>query len=457
MIKSQPITTSVSLFVIILIGFLVVLIGFQNKRWEAGLIIKSDASVYYAYLPAAFIHQDLYFEYATDFPEIFGTTWRTRADNNNRVVKMSMGNAIMWTPFFGFASLYCLSTGQQPTGYSEPYHFFIFMASVFYLLLGLLFLRKLLLLFVNEIATSITMMVIVFGTNLLYYTAIESGMSHVNNFFLITTFFYLWIQWFKKPRITRSVFLGLTIGLITLIRPVNILVVLMPVFYWAFQKETWQYKITFLNQNLKHLLIIVVFSFLSFFPQLLYWKIVTDQWWFYSYMNERFFFNSPHIFDGLFSFRKGWLIYTPVMLLAFAGLFTMKNKATPFLWPLIITLTILIYVIFSWWCWWYGGSFGSRVMIDYYGLMALPMATFIQYCLSRPYWKKAIVGVLISFFILLNLFQMRQYVSSLLHYDSMSKELYLSIFLTQSRPDSYNEMLVKPDYAKALNGENESE
>jgi hypothetical protein len=174
-------------------------------------------------------------------------------------------------------------------------------------------------------------------------------------------------------------------------------------------------------------------------------------------MDEGFFFNSPHISDGLFSYRKGWFVYTPIMVFAVLGLFTMKKAAAAYRLPLILTLLVLIYVIFSWWCWWYGGSFGSRVMIDYYGLLALPLATFFQHTIYRSCWVKAMVSLLAVFFIFLNFFQMNQYTRSLLHYDSMSKDLYWSIFLTKNRPADYQDNMDIPDYTKALNGENESE
>ena len=85
----------------------------------------------------------------------------------------------------------------------------------------------------------------------------------------------------------------------------------------------------------------------------------------------------------------------------------------------MVTLGIAIYVVFSWWTWWYGGSFGSRPMIDYYGLMAFPMAALIQKLAETKWWIRIVTTTVFVFFIYLNQFQMSQYRTSLLHWDTI--------------------------------------
>src|SRR6185436_10253555 len=115
-----------------------------------------------------------------------------------------------------------------------------------------------------------------------------------------------------------------------------------------------------------------VLGILIFLPQLFYWKHQTGSWFFNSYLNEHFYFNNPHVFYGLFSFRKGWLVYTPIMFFALAGLYTLFKTMKEFFYPVLILFLLYIYVAFSWWCWWYGGSYGQRALIDIYPFLAVP-------------------------------------------------------------------------------------
>jgi hypothetical protein len=102
--------------------------------------------------------------------------------------------------------------------------------------------------------------------------------------------------------------------------------------------------------------------------------LVSGNWLFYSYGNEGFDFLHPHIFDGLFCFKNGWLSYTPIMLFALIGIMLMHDKNKKILLPLLTFLAIHIYVINCWWCWHYVNGFGNRPMVETYPLLAVPFA-----------------------------------------------------------------------------------
>ncbi|MCK4699417.1 MAG: hypothetical protein KAT38_03765, partial [Bacteroidales bacterium] len=112
-------------------------------------------------------------------------------------------------------------------------------------------------------------------------------------------------------------------------------------------------------------------------------------------------------------------------------------------------LIINIYLVFSWWCWWYGGSFGARILVESYAFLSLPLAAVIQKISEKRRIMRSVFIIIFGFLVWINLFQMRQYRISLLHWDSMSKKAYWGIFLKGSFPDKYQEMLDPPDYEKA--------
>ena len=445
----------VSYLIIFLTIFIIIILAFQQSKWKDQKILISDARIYYAYLPAAIIYHDLYFNFIGQLPEIYSKTWNNRSNNGNKVVKMTMGNSIMWLPFFLIAHTYASVSQFSNNGFSEPYHFMIFISSLFYLTLALLFLRRIIIRYYSEIAASITIFILVFGTNLLYYIVDEPGMTHINSFTLITIFIYYFLNWFEKPTKKISIFLGLLFGLIILIRPVNVVIILFPIIFLLLNIKPFSKLLQFISKNLKLILIALLFALIVNLPQLLYWKIVTDHWIFYSYQDEGFYFLSPKIIDGLFSFRKGWLVYTPLMAISFIGFFFIKKNDSSLQAPIIVTFTVFTYVTYSWWCWWYGGSFGSRPMIDMYGLLAIPFSSFIAFILERKFWIRIAFSIIVGFFVFLNIFQIHQYRLSLLHWDSMTKKTYTSIFLKKTWPKDYDKTLKKPDYQKALKGEAE--
>ena len=91
-------------------------------------------------------------------------------------------------------------------------------------------------------------------------------------------------------------------------------------------------------------------------------------------------------------------------------------------------------------------------MIETYALLSVPLASVIDQ-ISRRTWIVKLVGFLgMVFLIYLNLFQSRQYRTSQIHWDSMSKELYWEVFLNEDWPDNYKELLDPPDYESALQG-----
>lgn len=443
-----------SLAIIFIIIIIVSVLGKNVERWKHNEIINNDAVMYYAYLPAFCIYHDLTFQFVDSLPDDFkGRIWTFKAPNGNTTLKMTMGLAIGWIPFFYMAHLYTMFGDYPSDGYSEPYSVSIFVAAIFFLFVGLFFLRKLLLPFFEEKIIALVMIIVVFGTNLFRYVVDEPGMPHVYSFAWINMFLYFVYRWIQKPSWSLAIWLGITAGLATLIRPANGIILLFPFILILFSKGNLIRKGNIRALNLKTLSLSALFFFLMCLPQLIYWKTMTGNWLFYSYQDEGFYFLNPHILDGLFSYRKGWFIYTPVMLFSIIGFFFTSQNLKDWRNASLIFLSVFIFIVFSWWCWWYGGSFGARPMIDIYGILAIGLAAFINKIFSlKKVFIKLLFLIVLAFFIYLNQYQIKQYRTSLLHWDSMTKEVYYKILFTQKWPDGYDKMIQTPNYEKAKKG-----
>lgn len=437
--------------------FLILICAWYGRNldsWGKNRIIQNDVVSYYAYLPAAIIFSDLTFSFIQELPADFeGTIWLETAPNGKPILRMTMGLAVLWLPFFLLAHVTVHLTDASALGYSWPYSLSIFVAALFYLFAGLFFLRKILLKYVLDWIAAITLVLIVLATNLMYYVISEPGMSHVYSFALLALFLFYSLKWVQKPGLKNTLILGFLAGLIVLIRPVNILVLLFPAFTGVYSFRGFVQRLT---GNWKMIIIAGMAAILVWLPQLIYWKTQTGHFIFNSYMESgKFYFLDPEIVNGLFSYRKGWLVYTPVMIFGLVGIIFLRKKAAPLFLPVLLFVALNIYIVYSWWCWWYGGSFGSRPMIDMYGIMAIPLAVFIHKTWRMKIWVRGIAVIVLGGFLFLNQFQMTQYRTSMLHWDSMTKEAYWGIFGKKSWPEGYEQMIQVPDYEKALRGEEE--
>ena len=427
---------------------------YNIRSWkDPGRVIAWDVISYYAYLPATFIYHDItlkFIDQGTDYPEML--FWPNYTSDNQYVIKTSMGMSYVYAPFFFFAHATIGLTDYNPSGFSPHYKYFLVIGGIIFYLTGLIFLRRILIRYFNQLTASLTLIMIALGTNLFYYSSTEATMPHVYLFALTNIFLYITVKWYEAPGIGKSIILGILTGIISLIRPTNILIVIVFILLDIHRWNDVRLRLIFFRKHFYHIIIIVVLTFILWIPQFLYWKTVTGHWVFFSYIGERFFFLQPQIINGLFSFRKGWLLYTPVMIFALAGIPVLWKQRKEFFWPVLVLFMAYIYVIYSWWCWWYGGSLGSRPMIDIYGLLAIPMAAFLKWILERKQWVKL---SLIALFLMLGLkglyFNIQYYYGSV-HWDGMTREAYMKSFFRTKKFEELDELINIPDYSTAKEG-----
>src|SRR5690606_25911576 len=150
----------------------------------------------------------------------------------------------------------------------------------------------------------------------------------------------------------------------------------------------------FILQNLpKFLLAALLFALIGSL-QLLYWKYVTGHFLVYSYQEQSFSWLTPHFNKGFFSFRSGWLIYTPAMALSIIGFYWLNRYQPQISKSILIFSVLFIYICFAWDIWWYGGSLGIRAMVQAYAVLAFPLAAFTQFW-QQSKWKIPVVLFLV--------------------------------------------------------------
>ncbi len=420
---------------------------------QPGRVIQWDVIDYYGYLPAVFIYHDITLQFQDHYkgPHHF-VFWAKKTATGKYVFKMTMGLSFLYAPFFLVANQLVTHFGADSGGYSWPYQLAIVLAALFYLALGLILLAKVLRFYFSKRITGFTLLVLGLGTNLFWYSSLEPGMPHVYDFALASAFLYLTILWYQKISVGRSVLLGVVLGLLTLIRPVNVLFALFFLFFGIQDDGSVKRRWDLYKRKFHYLILITGVAFLVLIPQMIYWKTVTGSWIYYSYGNQGFFFLNPHLTDVLFSFRKGWFIYTPVMMFTVPGIYLLFRNYKAFFLPVLLLLAVYLYVVSSWWCWWYGGSLGQRELIDVYPLMALPLAAVIHWVLKQKSLGHSLAGLLVLLSVVLGLFYNVQYYYGAIHWDSMTRQAYFNSFGRVHPSSGFQKLLKSPDYDRALRG-----
>lgn len=395
-------------------------------------IIASDGKGYYAYLPATFIYHDLNFGFNDAIEEKYYDQ-NTRGDFRSKyhdevyIDKYFCGTAFLMTPFFLVAHGTTLATGGAADGYSFYYQMAIGLAAICYLGLGLIYFRKLLRSYqAGNNALTILPIVLVFGTNMFYYAVVECSMSHIYSFAAITMF-----MWYSRMFVIAHsnryfLYSAALLGLILLIRPVNGLVLL-----WVpFAAGSWP-KLAEAVASLKKRPLIVLAGGASIVAllslQLVIYKIQTGSFFIDAYGGESFNFFHPHVLDFLISYKKGLFVYLPITFVSLFGfVYLWKRSRYQAVW-LFVFLLALIYVLSSWWSWYYGGSFGTRPMVEFmavFGLLVLfAVKTFDK---KWPRITMTVLLLVLTAFCQLQTYQYRYYI---IHWSEMNQEKYWDAFL----------------------------
>lgn len=404
-------------------------------------VIDWDIALYYYYLPAAIIEGDLKLEEPI-------LNWQDRKVRlgeykNAYVAKMPLGTAVFYSPFFLLAHWLSPLLGYPQDGFNNLYPLALILSAVFFGLLGLFYLRKVLLTFTTEFISFWVLLFIWWGTNIPNYTLFEP-MSHIYGFFLFNIILWFSLQLKNSLSHKNFIILGISLGLAILVRPTNALFGIIPLISFL------QLGFKAIPINFSKIMFGIAGIIICLIPQFTYWHYMTGDFILYSYNNETFDFLNPEIYKALFSYRKGWFLYTPLALFGLIGFLHYTPRLKALKWPLLSLICLVIYISFSWWCWWYGGSFSSRVMIEYLAIIAIGLASILNKFSTR---SKLFFRLSFGLFFILSLqssFSIWQYRKGLIHHDSMSKELYWKSFGRTIYSKDFNELLDPPDYAKAL-------
>jgi hypothetical protein len=433
------IAITISLFVYRLVN-----ISNQEFSW--------DVLGYYLPLPAVFIYQD---------PLLDDKSWVEDINNEKKLsgslyqISTTPDGKPMYFFLFGMSFFYAVFFlighwlsglfGFPQDGFSDPYQIAVVLGCMIYVGIGLVLIRKVLLHYFSEVISLVLIVILVFGTNYIHHLTLKN-LEPVAILFMLSSF-VLWktIQWHENFRLKHLIGIGIGITLMTLVKPSEILFILVPILWGVYNRQSLIDKIKICFRKKYQILLVVLICALFFIPQLAYWYSKTGKFLYDSYKNPGVGLDifSPHLMDALFSYRKGWLLYTPIMLFSIFGFYSLWKLNRKIFPAVFVSFIVLFYIVASWTEWWYGAGFSLRPMITYYPLLLLPLGYFLKQVFSyKSQWTNGLIFTFIVCCIFLNQFQWWQLKNGVLDPYRTTKAYYWATFLKTSASEEDKKLLL---------------
>ncbi len=404
-----------------------------------------DAGSYYSYLPA-FFYDDIYApeKVAAEITErqLMGgmLPFHYHPETGRAVMRYPIGEAIAFSP--GFLIAHVLA--KEHDGFNETYTKSLAFWGLLLAFLGLWLLYLVLRRYFSALVSALLIFTYIFATNYLQYAAADFLHPHSLLFSLYALLVYMADNYYRnqKPRNTQLFLMGLLCGLMAITRPTDALSILIPLFWGSHSWKIFRERIVYWFRHPSKIVVLAIGVLVTVSIQMIYWQLCTGHWIYNSYQEQlNFSWLNPHLNDYLFSYRKGWFIYTPIMLLSIVGIiWTLKvKKYQAFL--VFIFMSITIYMLSAWDVWWYGGSFSQRSIVQSYVMLAFPMSFMIHKAFAKKWSKYLFLAVLLIL----------GYTNINLHYlagpgnyyetSSMNRRYFWKTLWTWNKPPEYRRFL----------------
>lgn len=418
---------------LLVVFFLAVVIIIAKTKYYQKNIFAHDNFGYYLYLPATFIYHDLKFTDFKVYDELNKKYSCTptyyqlmQSPKGGTIIRMYTGISVLVLPAFLVGHGMALLSAYPADGFSFPYQLAMIIFGIILSCLGLMTARKILLRFFPDKIAALTLLVLYIGTNLLFFTTLGNPIPHVYLFNLYLFLIWFTLRWHDNPEWKSGFAIAALLGLIIAIRPSDLIVVFIPLLWNVFSWETLVIKLKLFLSNWKQLLVLGIVFFLFALPQVLYWRFHAGEFIVSVYTDpgSQMRWSEPNVANVLFSFRKGWLIYSPLIVLGLIGIFISIKRHRSFFLFSFLFMALNIYMLS---CFTSLVSFGWRAFIQSYAVLLLPLAATIEFILMQKKRISWLIFVFISAFAYLNLVQTWQTGNEVIDGSRMTKAAYIKV------------------------------
>lgn len=369
-----------------------------------------DGAAYYSWLRSAVIDGNLdtgdeinYYESVqeTDVQSQRWTDDRGRSATGLWINHWPVGSAILWAPYFLAAhGLVRLGVGPfaafPADGYSAPYIWLVLMGTTLWGLAGLLLVYRVARRLYSDFAATLAAALAMLATPLVFYMFVSPAMAHANDVFANALFVWLWYVTREKRDAAGWLLLGGVVGLATMVRNQNALLIVFPGLELAAQalSALAGRDGKGLSAAVGHGVALVCGAALAFAPQMAVWQAVFGS----PLLNPQaassglgFDWTAPHLWDALFS-PRGVFVWHPVLLAGAIGLLALARADRRLTAMLACNLLLQTYLIGSWDAWDGTPAFGARYFLCMLPVFQLGLTAAIS-AARRRVSAVALVGV----------------------------------------------------------------
>ena len=405
-------------------------------------LYASDEIEHYAWLRSLAFDGDVNFENEYQHfydagvartPDFHETFLERTTEIGLRVNYAAPGSAVLWAPFFGVAHVVALTTGQPADGFSQPYISAVTYGSAFYAFLAIAIAAAIARQLVGR--GLVAGLLIAVGTPLLFYAIVAPGFGHATSAFAVSLFIWVWLRVRNSWTWQGAALLGLSAGLMGIVREQDLLLSVAPAIDFirsAFRAargsevDTHQTARRTRQQGLGHrtaIAIVGVFSFLiAYAPLLLAYNALNGRPFATETATRKMTWSAPHAFSVLFSPEHGFFAWTPLAILAIAGVVLLALRGAPAVrpavqrvqpdlhwigWMLVLMVVVQTYSSGSVESWTVAGSFGQRRFVALTPILVVGLATLLVHV--RVGWPTLVARGLVVLCIWWNLGLMAQF------------------------------------------------
>jgi hypothetical protein len=291
-------------------------------------IYSSDEIQYFAYLRSAWFDHDLSFENEYRYfydrgiarSDGFHETFLERTTATNRRLNFgTIGCAVLWSPFYLVADVVATTNRWEVDGFSKPYLAAVAYGSAVYgflaLVLAILCARRLGL---NGFSAALVAWL---GTPLFFYMYMAPPFSHACSAFGVALFVYVWLHVRDTWSTQGFVALGAAAALMAMVREQDAFFAAGPALdfgLWALARLR-QNPASLKPKAFSVLAGIGAFA-VVFAPQAAAYFVLNGHLGPDSSVQRKMNWLAPHALEVLFSPEHGFFVWTPLALIAIAGL-----------------------------------------------------------------------------------------------------------------------------------------
>ena len=396
-------------------------------------LYSSDEVQYYAYLRSLWFDHDVSFEneyryfyehhiaQSADFYQTFLV--RSEAGTGRRINYGTMGCAILWSPFYAAADLTARALGSAgrdfpADGYSRPYVVAVAYGSAFYgfaaIVLSIVAARRL----VGGHAVTSGLAVWA-ATPLLFYMYIAPPFSHACSAFAVALFVTIWLNVRRTWSAPGAVALGLAGALMVMVREQDIFFVAGPAVDFAVAFATAvasrfnrtgavASRVSQASGGYARWVAAAaaggIAVAIGYLPQLLAYKSLNGRWGPSPLVTRKMSWHSPHAVQVLVDTGHGFFFWTPLAVLALAGLIVMTaapraRGGSPHDNPaeirrigscMLLMVAMQIYVSGVVESWTVAGAFGQRRFVAITIFLVVGIAALREAIRGRPDRKSVV-------------------------------------------------------------------